>query len=366
MRRTLPVLLATVIIAAGCLRAPAEEADLNFGYALDPFALASIPQYQAIVANDATMVTVENYMKWGLIHPNPSTYDFTLADQIVATAQANGQQVRGHVLVWHTQLPGWLTNGTWTRDSLLAVMEDHITTVVTHFRDNFPGVVTHWDVVNEAFNPDGSRRDTIFQQVIGDDYIEKAFAFARAADPDISLFYNDFYDDFSLAGETLLTGVPAGPGATPTQSDCAQLPKCAATQAMLTDFVARGVPIDGLGFQAHVLLGQAPDYVELADWVGPLGLEWAATELDVKVLSSLGDNSATRSAHADTFVSVLDDCLESDRCDTVILWGVGDAHSWLPGFTNGLFDYGLIYDDDYLPKLAVVKMFERLEAASVD
>ncbi|MEZ5244913.1 MAG: endo-1,4-beta-xylanase [Acidimicrobiales bacterium] len=351
-----------MLLASACLRTPAEEAGIDFGYAIDPGPLATDPIYQTIVRNDATIVTPENHMKWSLIHPGPNTYDFTLADQIVATAAANGQSVRGHTLVWHSQLPAWVTSGIWTRETLLSVLEDHITTVVSHYRDNFPGVVTQWDVVNEAFHADGTRRDTIWQQVIGDDYIELALQFARAADPDAELYINDFYDNVIVAADSQLNGLPAGPGASPDRTDCALVPKCAATRTLATDFSNRGVPIDGIGFQAHLFGQQATDYAELASWVGPLGLEWAITELDVALLAAQGDDNAALTAQADAYAKVVDACVGDPACDTIVLWGVSDAHSWIPGTTFGLLDHGLLYDHDNVPKPALVAVYDSLTA----
>jgi len=326
------------------------------GYAIDPLVLEADATYRNIVIGDASIVTPENHMKWGLVHPGVDAYDFDRADEIVAFAQANGQEVRGHVLVWHSQLPSWITDAAWTRDELIEVMRDHIHTVVGHFHKQFPGVVTQWDVVNEAFNPDGSRRDTIFQQVIGDDYIELAFRFAREADPDVELFYNDFFDHTAVTLEAAALGLPAGPGANGDRTACAEVPRCVATRLLAESLLDAKAPIDGIGFQAHIWSNDPPDYSEFAGWTADLGLEWAITELDI-ALPANGVTDAMLLAQRAAFTKVIGACLTSPNCDTTVLWGVSDDNSWIPGFTGGLLDHGLLYGPDYGPKHALVDVW---------
>src|SRR5688500_10336584 len=128
-------------------------------------------------------------MKSSALQPQRGRFDFTVADAIVAFAEAHGQQVLGHTLSWcaDSTMPAWLRNGSWSRATLLSVLDQHITAVMTHFR----GRVSAWDVVNEALNEDGSRRDCLWKRVIGDDWVEHAFHFARRADPAAKLFYNE-------------------------------------------------------------------------------------------------------------------------------------------------------------------------------
>ena len=192
------------------------------------------------------MLTPENAMKFGLVHPEPDRYDFADADYIVGFAEAHGMQVRGHNLVWHFQLPTWLTEGTWTRDELIDILHQHITTVVGHYR----GRVAAWDVVNEAIADDGSLRDTIWLRGIGPEYIDMAFRWAHEADPDALLFYNDY------AGEGL--------GA-----------KSDAIYALVQGLLERGVPINGVGLQMHVSLRWSPQPQDVAanmERLGALGL----------------------------------------------------------------------------------------------
>ena len=177
-------------------------------------------------------------MKIGDLQPQRDRFVFDTADAIVAFAAANGQQVHGHTLAWceDAWLPAWLTDRSWTRAELLVVLKKHIDTVMAHFR----GRVTTWDVANEAFNPDGSVRDCLWSRTIGADWVEQALRFARAADPGALLFFNEVHAD-------------------------APNDKFAAVEAMVNDFRARGVPLDGVGLQMHTVRGApAQDRLEQA------------------------------------------------------------------------------------------------------
>ena len=155
---------------------------------------------------------------------------------------ARAAGVRPHaVLVHDSTMPGWLRNGSWSRASLLAVLEQHITAVMTHFR----GRVAAWDVVNEALNDDGTRRNCLWKRVIGDDWVEQAFRFARRADPGAKLFYNETHAD-----------VPN--------------PKYEATLSLVRDLRERGVPVDGVGLQYH-LTDRMPTRAQVEEAIAPAG-----------------------------------------------------------------------------------------------
>lgn len=127
-------------------------------------------------------------MKWYATEPQQGVFDFSKGDEIVNLARANHQKVRGHTLVWHSQLPGWLTGREWTADELRAVLKNHIQKEVRHYR----GKVFAWDVVNEAFNEDGTYRETVFYKTLGPGYIADALRWARQADPKAKLYLNDY------------------------------------------------------------------------------------------------------------------------------------------------------------------------------
>src|SRR5262245_33307003 len=145
-----------------------------------------------IVKRHFNTISPENLLKWQLVHPEPDRYDFEPADRYVAFGEKNGMFVVGHTLVWHNQTPAWVFAGKdgapADRDTLLARMRDHIRTVVGRHR----GRVRGWDVVNEALADDGTLRRTRWMEAIGEDYLAKAFEFARDADPSAELYYNDY------------------------------------------------------------------------------------------------------------------------------------------------------------------------------
>src|SRR5690606_5078017 len=127
-------------------------------------------------------------MKFGPLRPSRNTFNFNAADALIDFAEANDMQVRGHTLLWHNQNPDWLNNGNFSRDEMIEIMREHITTVVGRYR----GRIVAWDVVNEAIADNGQLRNTIWLQTIGPEYIEMAFEFAHEADPQALLFYNDY------------------------------------------------------------------------------------------------------------------------------------------------------------------------------
>ncbi len=341
------------------IRVAADRAGLRWGAAISAGPLAADTAYRQLAGGAFNIVTAENALKFSELQPQPGVFTFEDADRIAEFARANGQKLRGHVLVWHVQLPAWVEEGTFTRDELIAVMRTHIHTVLGHYRTRYADVVAEWDVVNEAIEADGSRRQSIWQRVIGDDYIALAFRFAAEAWPGLPLYYNDFYENnfVLLASQlgpdgSLQPGRPLGPGASPLLSNCALIPKCAATRALAEHLLAQGVAIAGIGFQAHIASVAPPDYAQLTAWIAPLGLRWALTELDAPCPTGALDNALCYAAQAQTYRSAAQACLDSPACDTVVQWGVNDRYTWWPGLSFGLFGEALAFDDAYQPKPA--------------
>src|SRR3954452_7327118 len=205
------------------LRELARHTALRVGTAVDTSALAADTTYRTMVAQQFSSVTPENVMKWEVVEPERGVSDFSAADRLVDFARANRQAVRGHTLVWHNQLPAWLTSGTWTRAELRSILRQHIFTEAGHFR----GRIWAWDVVNEAFNDDGTLRDTLWLRVIGPSYIADAFRWAHQADPKAILFYNDYN----------IEGIN---------------PKSDRVYALVQQLLANGAPIQGVGVQGHL------------------------------------------------------------------------------------------------------------------
>ena len=189
--------------------------------------------YGEIAGREFNSLTPGNAMKWGSVEPSRGSHDWAEADRIVDFAEAHGQQVRGHTLLWHQQNPDWLTSGSWTRDQLGAIVQDHIATEVGRYK----GRIAAWDVVNEPFNEDGTYRPTLFHTTLGQDYIAQALTGARAADPGAKLYINDYN----------VEGVNA---------------KSTALYNLVKSLKERGIPIDGVGLQAHLIVGQVPSTLQ--------------------------------------------------------------------------------------------------------
>src|SRR5262249_8554808 len=149
-------------------------------------ALGSDTKYSAGVSREFNSVTPENEMKWDTTEPNQGQFNFGSADQIVNFATTNNETIRGHNLVWHSQLPGWVNSVPMAQ--VQTVMTNHINGVAGHFK----GKLTAWDVVNEPFNDDGTFRNDIFFQAMGQGYIATALRAAHQADPAAKLYLNDF------------------------------------------------------------------------------------------------------------------------------------------------------------------------------
>ena len=302
------------------LRSLAAQVGLRIGTAVNTDALAADAPYEAITGQQFSTVTPENVMKWQLVEPTQGTYDWAAADRLVTYAKAHGQLVRGHTLVWHSQLPDWLTSGSFTPAQLEALLHKHITDEVTHFR----GKIWQWDVVNEAFNDDGTMRDTIWLDALGPGYIADAFRWAHAADPHAKLFYNDYN----------IEGVN---------------PKSDAVYALVQQLSAQHVPIDGVGVQGHLdtqfpLPGQMTQNLQrFAD----LGLDVAVTEADVRMF--VPPTTQELLAQAEDYTAMLQSCLRVRRCISYTVWGFSDKYSWVPGVFTGEGAADL-YDENFATK----------------
>src|SRR5262245_11994191 len=182
----------TSALAKDSLGALAKKVDVRVGTAVDMDAFAADATYHDRIASEFTEVTPENVMKWQLIEPTRGQLDFAKADQLVAFAQANKMKVRGHTLLWHNQLPTWLTSGvadgSIDATQLRDILKQHIMDEVGHFK----GKIWQWDVANEVIDDSNQLRNTIFLQKLGPGYIADAFRWAHQADPNAALYINDY------------------------------------------------------------------------------------------------------------------------------------------------------------------------------
>ena len=349
-RTSTAALASLIILAAGrassqpapTLRQAAEAHNLLIG-AATASAYLSEADYATILGSEFSLLQAENEMKFGAIHPRPDTdprpYDFRGGDALVEFARRHDMKVRGHTLIWHRHLPKWVTEGRFAPPQLEKILHDHITNVVSHYASK----VYAWDVVNEAFNTDGTMRHTIWydQPGIGAGwdtrYIEQALRWAHQADPEAKLFCNDF-----------------GAEGINQKSD--------AIYAMAKDFRKRGVPLDGIGFQVHATLWfdsqvQLASFVTNLDRFAKLGLELHITELDIRLD---GDSAASLDAQAKLYGEITALCLQQPACRLIQTWGFTDKHSWIPGTFKGQ-GWALPWDAEYRKKPAYDAMLNALQ-----
>ncbi|KAK3197283.1 hypothetical protein GRF29_1536g1225318 [Pseudopithomyces chartarum] len=319
----IPTAIALLFAALGVTASPVEPraADglntravaagkLYFGSATDNGELSD-SAYVAGLSNTADFgqLTPGNSMKWDTIEPSRGTFNFAGGDQIANLAAKNGQLLRCHTLVWYNQLPGWVTNGGFNNATLISILKNHITQEVTHYK----GKCTHWDVVNEALEEDGSYRRNVFLNTIGEAYIPIAFAAAAAADPDAKLYYNDYNIDAAGAKST-------------------------GAQKIVKLVQQYGVKIDGVGMQAHLIVGSTGSE-SVSAWTAnmnaftSLGVDVAITELDIR--TNTPATSAAVAQQAKDYATVIQGCKAVARCVGITIWDWTDKYSWIPGVFPG-------------------------------
>lgn len=338
------------------------------GVAVNPGNYADPESVEArLVAKHFNVLTAENAMKWDAIQPAPGRFDFREADRLVEFARSNNLQVVGHTLVWHSQTPAWVFNDDQGRplgrEALLARMREHISTVV----GRYAGRVQAWDVVNEALNDNGTLRNSKWREIIGDDYIRKAFEYAREADPAAHLYYNDYRLEHA--------------------------PKRGGAVALVKKLQAEGVRVDGVGSQSHVGLA-GPSLAEIEASIrdfAAIGVKVMITELDVDVLPTTrdwGDADVQRREAEDPafnpYAGGLPDDIQQklaqryadifrvylenhDDIGRVTFWGLSDRHTWLNNFPiRGRTNHPLLFDRDNQPKPAFHAVIEEARKASAN
>lgn len=289
----------------------------------------------ASAAKDFNYVTPENEMKWSEIQPSRGQFSFSGGDRIVSFASSNGMKVKGHALVWHNQLPSWVSSLSNAADVRTAMLT-HIKTVVQYYK----GKVHAWDVVNEAVSLDGKgMRDSVFYRLLGETFIDEAFQAAREADPDAKLYYNDYNCE----------------GLTPKSNKVFELVK---------GMKSRNVAFDGVGLQMHY--GEPNEATPIADFVAnlqryaDLGLDLLISEMDVHVCAGLSPTQQQTLYH-----DLVAACVGQPRCIAVTFWGITDKYSWLNdepdlGCSAGEKPLGLLWDDNFKKKPAYTGVLDAL------
>jgi len=314
------------------------ESGRLIGAAVSNAALANDATYRTTLANEFSYVTPENAMKWGSLQPVDATHwDFSQADAVVLAASGAHQAIKGHTLIWHQQLPPFVTDALAPAD-LKNAIHRNIDTVVGHYR----GVVRAWDVVNEAIADDGSLRDSVFSRAFGSDFIGDAFKRAHKADPKAKLFYNDYGTEVRNA-------------------------KSDAVYALVKGLLAAHVPIDGVGFQMHVDAQHPPSVADLVDnfaRFADLGLSVNISELDVQVRNIIGSRADKLALEKQIYHRVVAACVATPACEAVTTWGFTDKYSWID--TTFGADDPLEFDDNIQKKPAYYALVDGFEGLQPD
>lgn len=323
----------------------------------------------ALVKEHFNSITPENLLKWEIVHPEPGVYEFGPADRYVEFGEENRMHIVGHTLVWHVQTPDWVfqddSGRQLDRDSLLARMREHIHTVMGRYRARIQG----WDVVNEAIDADGQLRKSKWFDIIGEDYILKAYEYAREADPDAELYYNDYNYE--------------------------EPPKCQGIIRLVESLQASGIRLAGIGVQGHLFL----DYPSTDDIessfvaLSKMGVNLMITELDVsalpfypvdaKVLDISSFDPEDRKKY-NPYPDALPDSAEKllanrygelfslfhkhrDRFSRVTFWAVHDGQSWRSYMPiSGRTDYPMLFDRQCKPKPAFAKVVDTILSEKQD
>ena len=332
------------------LRQAADHSGILIGAGVRPAQLSE-PAYAATLAGEFNMLEPEDALKWEVLRPDPQSFDFHQADQLVDFAARHNMKVRGHTLVWHRQNPPWLMTGNFTPAQLSKLLETHIKSVVGHYR----GKIFAWDVANEAFDEGartGQLRSTIWYDQPGItvatthaphpySYLAQCFRWAREADPQALLFYNEAEAD-----------------EVNRKSD--------AIYAMVREFKRQGVPIDGVGLQMHI--GNAPpDIAAISANIArftTLGLQVHITEMDVSLPVDANGNASASDLQqqANIYRQIAEACLAHAGCTAIQTWGFTDKYSWIGSHSKKTRGAALPFDRNYQPKPA----YEALRNALIE
>ncbi|KAF2737807.1 endo-1,4-beta-xylanase precursor [Polyplosphaeria fusca] len=350
-------LIAALVLVGSAVAAPSQGLETRQSTGLDTAMKKSGRSYigtsltirndnaeqNIIKGPDFGSVTPENSMKWDATEPNRGQFSYGGGDQVANFATQNGKQLRCHTLVWHSQLPGWVSQIN-NNATLIQVMTTHIQSLMSRWK----GKCTHWDVVNEALNEDGTYRNSVFSRVIGDAFIPIAFRIAAQADPAAKLYYNDYNLEYGEA-------------------------KHKGALRIVKLVQSYGLKIDGVGLQAHlttestgtqktptpstaVLTQVLKDYTDL-------NVDVAYTELDIRM--NTPETSAKLQTLADCYARVAQSCMNTPRCVGITVWGVSDKYSWVPGTFSGEGS-ALLWNNNMQKKAAYTSFLNVISAGAAN
>jgi endo-1,4-beta-xylanase len=309
-----------------------SRAKFPVGTAVNINLLGNEPTYTKIVNDQFNSITPENIFKPMYLHPGENDFSWGDGDQLAAYCKDHNKRLHGHVLIWHSQLPDWINNYEGDASAWDKLLKTHIQTIVGHFK----GSVKSWDVINEAFNDDGTLRETIWKQHLGITYLEKAFRYAQEADPDVLLFYNDY--------------------ALETNS---------VKRKSVIDFFnalrAHGVKVDGIGLQMHINTtnSEINEITEAMQDIAANKYKVHLSEIDVSInpykqLVSPTSDLLNKQATLLGEVVAQYNTLPPQYQHGITFWEFSDLDSWLPGC------YACLYDMNYIPKPAYCQLRKSL------
>jgi endo-1,4-beta-xylanase len=338
----------------------AFDGKFTIGAALNTYQVdGNDPKAIEVLKTHFNSIVAENCMKSGLVQPEEGVFNFDDADKFVALGEENGMEIIGHTLIWHSQAPRWFFVDSEGNDVSPKVLAERMRTHIFTVMGRYKGRVHGWDVVNEAVEDNGELRNSKFLQILGEDYLRLAFEYAREADPDAELYYNDY----SLANPSKRDGVVR----------------------MIKKLQEQGVTVDAIGMQGHYAL-DGPSLEEIENSINAfsaLGAKVMVTELDVTVLPWPGQRVTAEvstsfefqseyNPFADGMTEEASDELNQrfvdlfqlfqkheDKISRVTTWGVADHHSWKNNWpVRGRTDYPLLFDRDYEAKPAVQRIID--------
>lgn len=337
----------------------AYKNDFLIGAALSAKIIAEQdPKLVTLINREFNSITPENCQKWGEIRNEDGSWKWKDSDAFVEFGSKNNLHMVGHTLAWHSQIPDSVfknADGNYiSKEELAKKQKEHITILVERYK----GKIAAWDAVNEAVGDDGKMRESHWYKIMGDDFIANAFNIAHDVDPKAHLMYNDYNNE--------------------------QKGKREVTLEMLARLQKRGVPIHGLGMQAHI--GIDADMKNFEDSIlaySKLGLRVHLTELDIDVLPSVWnlpvaevstrfDYKPERDPYIKGLPKEIDEKLAKayeslfkvlikhrDKIDRVTFWGVSDDASWLNDFPiRGRTNYPLLFDRQQQPKAAYFRLLD--------
>jgi endo-1,4-beta-xylanase len=331
----------------------AAENGILFGSWVRGSSLVGLPPYAAMVARECRLIVSGVEMQWAAVSPDAMTTNFSKVDAVDGWARVHRMKLRGHALVWHGQVPHWFVDLP-DRASAERAMTGHIQTMCRHFA----GRIQSWDVVNEAIQasdhrPDGLRK-TAFLEKIGPEYLDIAFRAARETDPRALLVLNEFHIEYDI----------------PDHHN-----RQRALLTLIDGLLKRNVPLDAIGFQSHLALGDNPRFNErmLADFtkeISSRNLKIMITEMDVVDRAAPSDVAVRDAQVAALYKRYLDVMLDNHALVGVVTWGLTDGDSWItrgdsPAFrrTDDLPPRPLPFDADYRQKPCYDAIAQALRAA---